>query len=962
MPRQQEGLLEREKEMAIIRGALASARAGTGKLVAVEASAGMGKSSLLRVAEEEARAAGMTLLMAGGGEHEQALPFGAPLHLFQPILARATRAQRDALLSGPAALAAELLGAETAHSRPAGEREALTIIHGLFWLMLNICQPADGEGGTKPRPTAVLLDDVHLLDAYSLSFLVYVSRRLADLAAAMIVAFRPHGGSGATELQTLRENADTVIRPPVLSTDAIRKLLETHSTGEPVASDVVDECLRLTGGTPFLVRELSMELAAEGIPPTGDAVASLRNLVPEAVLQAAVARLARLGPAATQLAKVVAALGDGATVRAAAELADLDVEIAGAAADDLAAAGLFERGEPLRFSHDLIASSVRSDLPANWRARIELRAARQLAADGASLERVAAHLLGASRSGDGWVIQMLTQAADRARRRGAPDVASTYLVRALQEPPAPRRRPALLAALAEAEAAAGSPAALEHLAEALEEIDDPHERARLLGVLGRLLWARGRHEDATQALRSALAELDDHSTPLGRELKARVAFTAHQTGTSLDVLDAVIEELTVRPPGPDLPAERLVLATLAAREAVRGAPVDSFQPLISRAIQGDGLIDGAGLDAGMILTLAALALLHADNLTLSQSLLDAALARAREQGSVLAAATISYLRTWPQYFQGRIVSAIADAEWALAARQHGWGMWVGAASAVLTHARIDRGDLDGALQAVELGARLEIADQAAERPLLLIARAHLHLASGDPAAALADAVEAGNVDDALGVALRPVPWRVLAAEAALAIGQRARALEFATAEVDFARRAGSPRALGMALRINGVVHGGKAGIELLRHAVEVLSNSPSHLERARALVDLGALTRRTGARTASRDPLRLGLEIAERSGALRLAAQAREELRIAGAKPRRVAISGIDSLTPSERRVAELAASGMTNREIAQTLFVTPKTVDYHMRHVFQKLNLSSRRELARLLSGSPSETMDGAS
>jgi DNA-binding CsgD family transcriptional regulator len=127
-------------------------------------------------------------------------------------------------------------------------------------------------------------------------------------------------------------------------------------------------------------------------------------------------------------------------------------------------------------------------------------------------------------------------------------------------------------------------------------------------------------------------------------------------------------------------------------------------------------------------------------------------------------------------------------------------------------------------------------------------------------------------------------------------------------------------------------------------------------------VDLGALTRRTGARTASRDPLRLGLEIAERSGALRLAAQAREELRIAGAKPRRVAISGIDSLTPSERRVAELAASGMTNREIAQTLFVTPKTVDYHMRHVFQKLNLSSRRELARLLSGSPSETMNGAS
>jgi DNA-binding CsgD family transcriptional regulator len=122
------------------------------------------------------------------------------------------------------------------------------------------------------------------------------------------------------------------------------------------------------------------------------------------------------------------------------------------------------------------------------------------------------------------------------------------------------------------------------------------------------------------------------------------------------------------------------------------------------------------------------------------------------------------------------------------------------------------------------------------------------------------------------------------------------------------------------------------------------------LEHARALADLGAALRRAGCRAEAREPLRAGLDLAHRQGAWALAERARTELVASGARPRRVLLSGVDALTPSERRVADMAAAGRTNREIAQALFVTARTVEGHLTHVFQKLGLESRAELPRAL------------
>jgi DNA-binding CsgD family transcriptional regulator len=151
--------------------------------------------------------------------------------------------------------------------------------------------------------------------------------------------------------------------------------------------------------------------------------------------------------------------------------------------------------------------------------------------------------------------------------------------------------------------------------------------------------------------------------------------------------------------------------------------------------------------------------------------------------------------------------------------------------------------------------------------------------------------------------------------------------------------------------------GGERGLRDLREAAELLAASGARLEHARALVELGAALRRANQRTAAREPLRSGLDLAYRSGAVRLARRARAELLSAGARPRRGVLTGLEALTASERRVAELAAAGMSNPEIAQALFVTLNTVEGHLRHAYRKLSISSRGQLPAALRSAAPET-----
>ena len=195
-------------------------------------------------------------------------------------------------------------------------------------------------------------------------------------------------------------------------------------------------------------------------------------------------------------------------------------------------------------------------------------------------------------------------------------------------------------------------------------------------------------------------------------------------------------------------------------------------------------------------------------------------------------------------------------------------------------------------------------------------------------------------------------WRSHLALALLGLDRRDEALELAREEVELARAWGSPRPIGVALRARGLAEGGAEGIETLRESVDVLEGSSARLELARSLVELGAALRRANERAEARELLREGLDLAVRSGALPLVERAEQELAATGARPRRLLLSGVESLTASERRVARFAAEGLSNKDIAQALFVTTKTVEVHLSNVYRKLGIGSRDELPQALGG----------
>jgi DNA-binding CsgD family transcriptional regulator len=191
-----------------------------------------------------------------------------------------------------------------------------------------------------------------------------------------------------------------------------------------------------------------------------------------------------------------------------------------------------------------------------------------------------------------------------------------------------------------------------------------------------------------------------------------------------------------------------------------------------------------------------------------------------------------------------------------------------------------------------------------------------------------------------------VAWRSQAALARAALRERDHAVELAEEQVALARRFGAPGVLGSALRVLGVVRGGHEGLAALREATSSLEGSALVLEHARAVIDLGAALRGERQLDEARETLRKGLEIAQRCGATGVANAAINELVLAGAKPRRSATTDVDALTPSERRVAQMAAEGLTNKEVAQALFVTVNTVQTHLQRAYRKLGIRSRSQL----------------
>jgi DNA-binding CsgD family transcriptional regulator len=576
------------------------------------------------------------------------------------------------------------------------------------------------------------------------------------------------------------------------------------------------------------------------------------------------------------------------------------------------------------------------------------RAARLLGEAGADPERVAAHLLLVPPAADAQVVATLREAARRAGARGASESAVAYLRRALAEPPADADRAELLLELGSAETHVSGEAAVEHLQEAHALIDDPIRRADTALQLGRQLFLLLRGETADAVFTRALDELSGADAELERRLEAGLITNALHAASAYGKAPERLERIRGRPAHATV-GEKLLLSLLAYQDARAGAPAAVTVPLARRALAG-----GTLLEEQTAFVFPCLVLAQADRDEVL-AVYEDALAEAHRRGSTAAFAAAKVFRAQAFVWRGDLAEAEAECReafaagetWATSARFSGYAL------AFLADALMEQGKLDDAAATLAgAGTGESFLDSAGILFLYLAdSRTRLRMLRGDLAGGLEETLEAGRRFEAVG-GRNPafLAWRSQAALVQHQLGHHDEARRLAGEELELARIWGAPRTLGAALRVAGLVEGGQQGLAMLEEAVDVLADSPAKLEHAKARTELGAALRRAKRRSEARDQLRHAVELATICGAAPLAARAETELLATGARPRRIALSGLESLTPSERRVAEMAAGGPTNREIAQALFVTAKTVEVHLSSVYRKLGISSRSQLPAAL------------
>lgn len=934
-------LLEREHELGSIRRWLAEAATGHGRVVLLRGGAGLGKSALLARAAGLAETRGMDVMSARGSELEREMPFGVARALLEPRIRRMDESERTCVLAGAAA-----------HSRPllrlaaggAASGDPLGVIHGLYWLCANL---------SDRTPLLLVVDDLHWLDAQSSRWLWYLGRRIGELPVLVLAGARPAepGGEAIVErIADLTDWAELVLEP--LGPSAVAELVRFH-TGRVGEEPFVAACHRATGGNPFFVRELLRVVVSDGLEPVESNARLAPDLGSRGISRWILVRLARLGEQATRLAGAAAVLGGDAALGYAAELAGLDRDRALQAWDALIAGEILQSGQPLEFIHPIARAAIYNEMAVGERSRAHRRAAAILHRDGAGPERVAAQALACEPSSDDELVEWLRAGASSGMRAGAPDAAARYLQRALDEPPKPELRPRVHYALGRALIGLDSVAAAASFDAAARAGGTRSDRLSARRLEAYAHAYAGEMEEAMAAYQDAIELAGDDSEAV-QHLAGRRDFYASWWPSDGDRIRRVRElralagTLTGRTLG-----ERQVVGAAAVTAIHDGEiPASEALELVNRCNRPG--VEWLGREHDVSVGAFAAVTLACEEAAAARLMEQVAIPQCADHGRVL---ELSYAHAWLAMARFRMGSLL-DAE---ASARTAWEIMTSVgesaaviywcAAAVLIEILIARGDVAEAAGAFEKLGRSTRTPPVVVYSWPGVLHGQLLIAQGRAAEGVEVLLREGAWLDEHGFSNpASIPWRARAAPILASLGDRDEAWNVIEPALRKARAFGAPWALGMALRAAGTVRQGDAGAELIREAIAVLERSPCRLELAHARLELGALLRRANNRASAREHLRAALEMAHVCGAVPLRQQAERELAATGARPRRIMLTGLASLTASERQVAELAGAGLSNPEIAQRLFVTRKTVESHLAHVYQKLNIASRRQLPDVL------------
>ncbi|MEV0643428.1 AAA family ATPase [Streptomyces sp. NPDC050619] len=921
-------LVGRDLELALIREHFHGT--GDGHAVLLRGPAGMGKTRLMSAALAEMGAGARVLTVkcqeSGGAAYD------AVRELFTPLGLTDGDPARHPLLAGSAALALPALTDGASDGRPA---DMYGVMHGLYWLTASVA----AEQGL-----ILAVDDLQWCDEASLRWLGFLLRRAEGLPLALLLTLRT--GVEHAHPEVLDEMADaacclTVDVEP-LTDDAVRAMLAAALAVTPDAS-VVGRCMELTGGTPFLVQLVVRELR-ERAPDAGLDADALRD----GLGHGAVARfhLDRLGPDRLAVAKALAVL-ESDDIEAVAALAGTTPGPAAGAVDALRAAGLL-RTDSLAYRHDLMRQAVLDATPAEERLALRERAARLLNDSGCPTEQVAVQLMHLPEVPEPWMVTVLRSAAHGAEQRGAPATAGQYLSRALRHHVDDIE---LLSDSARVLAHTDHATALSRLEHALSLATDPRVRCRL--VLQYVITSLGA-ENSLRAFELVGETLPMVESELGHSPDEQAMRTLLEAMALLSGLD---EKSNVRrvserfrdyvPPPGETAEERLLLGMLCVLGTLEGRPAAELVPAAEQVLRvGDVSLGGWGAFG------SSFTLYLADEIEPVEVGLTALLEHAQRHGQAWNSALASTTRARMHMWAGNIARALADAQ--LAFHLVHRDLYVKNAVSpycTLAVALVHHGDARRAEDVLDLIQRPRLDQFTLVSHTYLMSRARVRAALGDLEGALGPLLRCGDSLAEAGIG-NPVlaPWWYDAAQVLADLGRHGEGQDVVDRVAPAVRRWGTPRAQGMLALARGVLTPDDSGIDELAEAARLLEATPGRLEHARAEYLLGRRLLERGDAESARERLRRSIDIAVLCGDRQLLDQAVPALGAAGGRLRHGTESPTDALSGSERQVAERAAAGATNREIAEALFLTQRTVEFHLTSVYRKLGIRGRRELAAVL------------
>lgn len=898
-------LLERELEIDRLRTSAQRGATGKGACVAVTGRAGTGKTSLLRATAEWIPPEFSVAHFACRREHQT-----RPFALLEQIA-------RSDLFPGRSQLLAKLLRGETITEDQAKE--------GLYWTI---------SGFTATQPLVVTVDDVHWIDAASLVPLRDLLRRIDDLPSLVVVAARlleagPSSGYGA-----LLQQVETTLVLREFTLAATTRLIRGRF---PEASEAfVEDCYETTSGNPYLLASLLEAIGAESLPLDRLGIEAAAPRGPGLFLAE---RISSLSQEAQLLANAIALLGNGRDIEATADVAGLERDEAIEAGGELIARGIVSTDGEGRFVHDLVRIALLSTLDDPERDRALMRAASVTRRHGWDEFEVSQILVQSAGPLDIESKAMLLTAAQGSLERGAPTVALELLQRALRDVPQPDAQE--LGLLAQATGGSDLPTAIEYLERAVGLERDPH----LLEHLADAYVANGRYSDAHPLFGEA-AELAGDDPQHQRHLKAREFTAAAIVGEKREEAESELRTLAGATLLELTPADRTFLATISMGMAyLNGTDREEAVFLATRAWDDGRILDGmlTGDETPYLITgVLNSAEKHEDNLEVTAQLL----ARAREEASLPKFGSACYVRMSPLYGLGRVDEVVAYGASAREAEARGWQQYNLAARGAHALGLIELDELAAAeevLQPISLADTMRV-----DAVMLKIALGRLELAREHYA-------EAANYLQGCFAALEgfgfrgcdTLPYPDHLFEALWRAGKEDDAGQYFETYAERARVWGTARAIARELRMRSALEP-QNRIDLLKESIAVARLGETVLDRLYVQKELGDAYLAEEMEADARSILHEVVETAGSLGCRLLTRHALASLSAAGGRPRRVPSSGLEILTPSEKQIAALAAEGQSNAEIAEALFVSVRTVKFHLTNVFRKLGVEGRMDIVR--------------